>query len=105
MRDTRFFRVLMAGCLLPFSLSAQSVAIKVPQPVIKVAAPLPLELHFPSASPITLDESDRDLPVHEEENIQKSFSMAGVQHKSLEIDNVWGSIEVVGTNSEQAIRT
>jgi len=28
--------------------------------------------------------------------------MAGVQHKSLEIDNVWGSIEVVGTNSDQA---
>jgi hypothetical protein len=51
---------------------------------------------------MTLDESDRDLPVHEEENIQKSFSMAGVQHRSLEIDNVWGSIEVVGTNSDQA---
>jgi len=51
---------------------------------------------------MTLDDSDRDLPVQEEETIQKSFSMAGVQHKSLEIDNVWGSIEVVGTNSDQA---
>src|SRR5438874_9232054 len=28
--------------------------------------------------------------------------MAGVQHRSLEVDNVWGSIEVVGTNSDQA---
>src|SRR5947207_5706865 len=27
--------------------------------------------------------------------------MAGVQHRSLEIDNVWGSIEVVGTISDQ----
>jgi len=32
---------------------------------------------------MTLDESDSDMPVHEEENIQKSFSMAGVQHKYL----------------------
>src|SRR5213592_975229 len=102
MRNARFFTVLTVGCLLPFSLSAQSVTIKVPQPAIKVAPVLPLEIHLPSVFPITLDDSDRDLPVQEEETIQKSFSMAGVQHKSLEIDNVWGSIEVVGTNSDQA---
>ena len=101
MRNTRFFTVLTVGCLFPFSLSAQSVTIKVPQPAIKVAA-RPLEFHLPSAFPMTLDDSDRDLPVQEEETIQKSFSMAGVQHRSLEIDNVWGSIEVVGTNSDQA---
>jgi len=101
MRNTRFFTVLTIGWLLPFSLSAQSVALKVPQPAIKVAA-LPLEFHLPSVFPMILDDSDRDLPVQEEETIQKSFSMAGVQHKSLEIDNVWGSIEVVGTNSDQA---
>jgi hypothetical protein len=46
-------------------------------------------------------ESDRDLPVQEQETIQKSFSMSGVQHRSLEVDNVWGSIEVLGTNSDQ----
>src|SRR5438128_4446423 len=102
MRNARFFTVLTVGCLLPFSVSAQSVIIKVPQPVIKIAPPLPLEFHLPSAFPMTLDDSDRDLPVQEEETIQKSFSMAGVQHRSLEIDNVWGSIEVVGTNSDQA---
>src|SRR5260370_22576176 len=61
-----------------------------------------MKLHIPSISPMTLNESERDLPMHEEETIQKSFSMAGVEHKSLEIDNVWGSIEVVGTNSDQA---
>jgi hypothetical protein len=27
--------------------------------------------------------------------------MAGAAHKSLEVDNVWGSIEVVGTSSDQ----
>src|SRR5437773_8577532 len=51
---------------------------------------------------MTLDDSDRDLPVQEEETIKKSFSMAGVQHRSLEIDNVWGSIEVLGTASDEA---
>src|SRR5213080_3636804 len=102
MRNARFFTVLTVGCLLPFSLSAQSVTIKVPQPAIKVAPVLPLEIHLPSVFTITLDDSDRDLPVQEEETIQKSFSMAGVQHRSLVIDNVWGSIEVLGTNSDQA---
>src|SRR5437762_8665770 len=102
MRNTRFFTVLTVGCLLPMSLCAQSVTIKVPPLAIKVAPVLPLEIHLPSVFPMTLDDSDRDLPVQEEETIQKSFSMAGGQHKSLEIDNVWGSIEVVGTNSDQA---
>src|SRR5437016_13983001 len=102
MRNARFFTVLTVGCLLPFSLSAQSVTIKVPQPAIKVAPVLPLEIHLPSVFPITLDGSDRDLPVQERQTIQKSFSMAGGQHKSLEIDNVSGSSEGVGTNSDQA---
>jgi putative adhesin len=47
------------------------------------------------------DHDDADLNVHEQEKIQKSFSMAST-HRSLEIDNVWGSIEVVGTSSDQA---
>src|SRR2546430_13506554 len=101
MRTALFFTLLTVGCLLPFSLSAQSAIIKVPQPAIKVAAPLPVDFHPPSVFPMTIDDSDRDLPVQEEETIQKSFSMAGVQHRSLEIDNVWGAIEVVGTNSDQ----
>src|SRR5205809_2779123 len=105
MRNVRFFTVLTVGCLLPFSLSAQSVTLEVPQPAIKVTALLPLEFHLPSVFPMTLDDSDRDLPVQEQETIQKSFSMAGVQHRSLEIDNVWGSIEVVGTISDQLIIT
>jgi hypothetical protein len=40
---------------------------------------------------------------HEEEKIEKTFTMpAGAGRRTLEIDNVWGSIEVVGTVSEQA---
>src|SRR2546423_8967546 len=82
MRNTRLFTGLTVGCLLPFSLLAQSVTIKAPQPVMNVAAPLPLQLHLPSVFPTSFDNSDRDLPVQEQETIQKSFSMAGVQHRS-----------------------
>jgi hypothetical protein len=102
MRSTRFLNVLTVGWLLPFSLSAQSVSVRIPQPAINLAQSLPLAIPVPSTLQIIHVESDRDLPIEEQETIQKSFSMAGVQHRSLEIDNVWGSIEVVGTNSDQA---
>src|SRR5579864_520999 len=53
----------------------------------------PIDLDF--------DHGDRNLNVRADEKIEKSFAMpAG--HRTLEIDNVWGSIEVVGTNSNQA---
>jgi len=41
------------------------------------------------------DDGDSNLPVREEEKIQKSFAMPATGQKSLEIDNIWGSIEVV----------
>jgi len=45
-------------------------------------------------------DHDRDYSVKAEETIQKSYAMpAG--HKSLEIDNVFGSIEVTGGTSNQ----
>jgi len=40
-------------------------------------------------------DDDEDLPVRDEEKIQKSFAMPATGQNSLEIDNVWGSIEVV----------
>lgn len=49
----------------------------------------------------TRDESDRDFPVREHETIQKSFAITGA-HRSLEIDNVFGSIEVIGDASGDA---
>jgi hypothetical protein len=41
------------------------------------------------------DDDDRYLSSRDEEKIQKSFTLPAAGHKSLEIDNVWGSIEVV----------
>ena len=107
MRNARLFSVWTLCTLFPVSLAAQYGSpvpipqlVPVPQPAIHFAGPGPLELHLPSVFPVSLGESDRDLPVQDQETIQKSFSMSGVQHKSLEVDNVWGSIEVVGTNSD-----
>ena len=108
MRNMRFLATLTLCSLFPLSLFAQSVTpvptpepMPVPHPEIRIAVPAPLDLHIPSPLPLSFEDSDRDLPVHAEETIQKSFSMAGAAHKSLEVDNVWGSIEVVGTNSDQ----
>jgi hypothetical protein len=50
---------------------------------------------------IDIDHDDPALTVRAEEKIEKSFSLPST-HRSLEIDNVWGSIEVVGTSSDQA---
>jgi DUF4097 and DUF4098 domain-containing protein YvlB len=50
-----------------------------------------------------IDHDEPNLVEHEQEKIEKSFTMpAGAARRTLEIDNVWGSIEVVGTTSEQA---
>src|ERR1700739_4988937 len=102
MPSTRFLAVLTVGWLLPFSLSAQSVSVRIPQPAINLAQSPPLAILVPQALQIIHDESDRDLPIEERETIQKSFSMAGVQHRSLEINNVGGSFNAVGTNSHKA---
>ena len=105
MRTARFLAVLSVCCLLPFSSTAQSMSVRLPLPTISLVRPLPLELHASSVFAMSLDDPGRDLPVQEQEIIQKSFSMSSVQHKSLDIDNVWGSIEVVGTNSDQVLLT
>ena len=101
MRIARFFAAWTACCLMPSLLFTQSVNVGIPQPAIQFTGPLALDLHLPAVFPMALDGSDHDLPVQAQETIQKSFAMSGVPHRSLEVDNVWGSIEVVGTNSDQ----
>jgi hypothetical protein len=48
-----------------------------------------------------LHDSDTDLSVRDHETIRKSFPLPAAAHKSLEVDNVFGSIEVVGGTSDQ----
>lgn len=47
------------------------------------------------------DDDDRDMPVRDEEKIQKTFTLPASGQKSLEIDNVWGSIEVVADATDK----
>lgn len=51
-----------------------------------------------------MDRNDPDLSVRAEETFQKSFSMPAA-HRTLEIDNVFGSIEVTGTSGTEALVT
>ncbi|HKF20851.1 MAG TPA: hypothetical protein VKE93_04735 [Candidatus Angelobacter sp.] len=46
------------------------------------------------------DDSDSLMPVQEQETIRKTFTV-GAAHKLLNVDNVYGSIEVVGGQSDQ----
>ena len=108
MRNARFLAAMTLCSLFPISLFAQSVTpvaipepMPIPRPVINISPSPRVEVSPHFAFPMTHGDSDRDLPVQEQETIQKSFSMSGAAHKSLEIDNIWGSIEVVGTNSDQ----
>src|SRR6202158_5696962 len=49
-----------------------------------------------------VDNDEPRLTEHEQEKIEKAFAMpAGTGRRTLEIDNVWGSIEVVGTASDK----
>src|ERR1700730_13811537 len=51
---------------------------------------------------VEIDHDDVSFSEHEQEKIEKSFAMpAGAGRRTVEIDNVWGSIEVVGTASDQ----
>ncbi len=46
------------------------------------------------------DDDENNLRLHESETIRKTFTLTGAQ-KILDVDNVFGSIDVAGTNSDQ----
>jgi len=47
------------------------------------------------------DDDDRYLASRDEEKIQKSFTLPAAGKKALEIDNVWGSIEVLADTTDK----
>ncbi len=47
------------------------------------------------------DDDDRYFGARDEEKIQKSFTLPDAAHKSLEIDNIWGSIEVIADTTDK----
>ena len=46
-------------------------------------------------------DDDSGLPLHDHEMIQKSFPLTTGEHRSIEVDNVFGSIEIVGGTGNQ----
>src|SRR5262245_42860699 len=46
------------------------------------------------------DDNDSGMPLREQETIRKTFAVGGA-HKLLDVDNVFGSIEVVGGTGDQ----
>jgi len=47
------------------------------------------------------DDDDRYFNARDEEKIQKSFTLPAGGQKSLEVDNVWGSIEVIADTTDK----
>lgn len=46
-------------------------------------------------------DDDFDMPLKEEEVVRQQYPLAASGDRVLDVDNVWGSIEVIGTNSDQ----
>jgi len=100
-RGTTFYRILAvyaaALLVLPLWLGARQPIVRSAKNALKS---LGVALQVRHAYAALLDASD-SLPVQDHEVIQKSFSLGGPAHKSIDIDNIWGSIEIVGGSSDQ----
>ena len=102
MRRTPFHRILALYAAALFVLPIWFVARKpIGHSAMNALKSLSRALQIKHAYAALLDDSDASFPVQDREVIQKSFSLAGATHKSIEIDNVFGSIEVVGGPSDQ----
>ncbi len=101
MRGTTFYRILAvyaaALLVLPVWLAARQPIARSAKNALKS---LGVALQVRHAYAALLDDSDA-LPVQDHEVIQKSFLLGGAAHKSIDIDNIWGSIEIVGGSSDQ----
>jgi hypothetical protein len=92
-----FIAILLAyaaGALLLTAGTAKKISGA--QPAKNVLHSLRAMLEPVSVPADMKDEDDGDFAVREEQKIQRSFPLPAAGQKSLEIDNIWGSIEVVG---------
>ena len=106
MRRKTFFPVLMVYAAIALLLPVLP-ASKAPGTHARTSILMALRA---AAEPGTVfansrDDSDRDWPVSDQENIQKTFAMPSSGARSLEIDNVWGSIEVVADTTDKVEMT
>jgi hypothetical protein len=102
-RATPFHRILAIYAAALLTLTIWFVGRQpITRSALNVVRYLAQAIQIKHAYANLLDDSDTSLPVQDHEVIQKSFSLAGAARKSIDIDNIWGSIEVVGGTSDQA---
>jgi hypothetical protein len=65
-----------------------------------LAAVLLPSLSAPVVAAVDDDDSDSDMRIQEKETIRKTFTLTAA-HKVLEVDNIFGSIEVAGGQGDQ----
>ena len=94
-----------AGLRLPSQAAAvQAIPIATPVVTVPDAGSIAASVSGSVAASVAHHTRDRetDLPVSEQQTIRKSFSLTAAAGKNtLLVDNVWGSIEVVGTSGNQ----
>ena len=105
MRGTPFMRILgIYGVALLFLLlwpiSTRPISHSAKTFLASLCRALQVEYVFAEPLHQVADDSDNDMPVQEHETIEKSFPMPAA-HRAIEVDNVFGSIEVVGGASDQ----
>jgi len=74
-----------------------------PNPSVSVApdpSPNPAPVPVAIAAPIYDDDDDSGQRLQESETIRKTFNLSAA-HKALEVDNIFGSIDVVGGQGDQ----
>jgi hypothetical protein len=103
MRGTPFLRILgIYGVALLFLLlwpiSTRPLSRSAKTVLLSICRAFQTDHVFASAAGHF--DSDWDMPVVDHETIQKSFALPAA-HRSIAIDNVFGSIEVVGGTSDQ----
>jgi hypothetical protein len=102
MRKTNLFTVLAAYALAFLWVLTGPASTRLFAHSARALASTPrLTLHPTTVFAKTADHFGRDFPVQDQETIEKSFTMPASQHKSLEIDNIYGSIEIVGDSADQ----
>ncbi len=102
MRVTPFNRILAIYAAALLTLTIWFVARRpIARSAESVVRYLARAIQIKHAYAALRDDSDTSFPVQDHEVIQKSFSLAGAARKSIDIDNIWGSIEVVGGTSDQ----
>jgi DUF4097 and DUF4098 domain-containing protein YvlB len=65
-------------------------------------ASLPRRAHPTAPTVVAVaDDDDNDMPVREEATIQNTFTLTAAADRSLSVDNVFGSIDVVGSTGSE----